>query len=147
MSRSLRVCLILLLSWLILPAWAENATRVAGYAIHHNALLTSDLDPQMASRYQIRRSPNRAMITISIIREKPGTVGEAVMARVKVTARNLRGQVRQIPLREVVEGNAVYYLGEFLVENGEVVDFDIEAVPQGTDKPLHASFEQQFITR
>ena len=127
-------------------ALAENATRAKGYAIHHNALLTSDLSPEMASRYQIRRSPNRALVNISVIKEEPGTTGKPVRAMVKVTARNLRGQVRPIPLREVRDGEAVYYLGEFLVENGEVDTFDLEVTPQGSSETLHATFEQQFFT-
>ncbi len=128
-------------------ALAENSTKVDGYTIHHNAFLTSELSPEMASRYGIRRSPNRAMVNISVIRDKPGTTGEPVRALVKVTATNLRGQVRQIPLREVREENAVYYLGEFLVENGQRDRFDVEVVPQGTDRTLRARFEAEFYTR
>ncbi len=128
-------------------ALAENSTRVDGYTIHHNAFLTSDLSPEMANRYGIRRSPNRALVNISIIKEVPGTTGEPVRALVKVTATNLRGQVREIPLKEVIEENAVYYLGEFLVENGERDRFEVEAIPLGTTKPLKARFEQEFYTR
>lgn len=128
-------------------ALAENATRVDGYTIHHNAFLTSELSPEMATRYGIRRSPNRAMINISIIKEKPGTTGEPVRARVEVTASNLRGQVRTIPLREVREEKAVYYLGEFLVENQEQVTFNITVRPEGSDRIFHATLEQQFFTR
>ena len=127
--------------------FAENATRADGYTIHHNAFLTSELSPEMASRYQIRRSPNRAMINISIIKEVPGTTGEPVRAMVNVTAKNLRGQVRNIPLREVREEKAVYYLGEFLVENREQVTFDIEVKPEGSDRTFNATLKQQFFTR
>ena len=134
---------------LLLPGMslAENATRVDGYVIHHNAFLTVDLSPEMANRYGIRRSPNRAMINISIIKEVPGTTGKAVTAKVKVTARNLRGQVRNIPVREIKEENAVYYLGDFLVENQEQVTFTIEVIPTGTTKPLYATLKQRFFTR
>ncbi len=128
-------------------AAAENSTRTDGYTIHHNAFLSNELSPEMASRYNIRRSPNRAVINISIIKDVPGTTGTAVTARVKVTSRNLRGQVRTIPLREIKEENAVYYIGEFLVENQEQVTFTIEATPEGGNKPLYATLKQQFFTR
>ncbi|WP_457676828.1 DUF4426 domain-containing protein [Thiolapillus sp.] len=128
-------------------AAAENSTRTDGYIIHHNAFLSNELSPEMASRYNIRRSPNRAVINISIIKDVPGTTGTAVTARVKVTSRNLRGQVRTIPLREIKEENAVYYIGEFLVENQEQVTFTIEATPEGGNKPLYATLKQQFFTR
>jgi hypothetical protein len=128
-------------------ALAENSTRVGGYTIHHNAFLSNELSPEMASRYNIRRSPNRALINISIIKDVPDTTGTPVTARVKVTSRNLRGQVRTIPVREIKEENAVYYIGEFLVENQELVTFTIEATPTGENRMLHASLKQQFFTR
>jgi hypothetical protein len=128
-------------------ALAENSTKADGYTIHHNAFLSTELAPDMASRYNIRRSPNRAVINISIIKNVPGTTGQPVTARVKVISHNLRGQVRTIPVREIKEKNAVYYIGEFLVENQESVTFTIEAIPSGENKPLQASLKQQFFTR
>ena len=128
-------------------ATAENSTKADGYTIHHNAFLSNELSPEMASRYNIRRSPNRAIINISIIKDVPGTTGTPVTAKVKVTAKNLRGQIRTIPVREIKEQNAVYYIGEFLVENQETATISIEAVPSGDNKTLHASLKQQFFTR
>lgn len=141
------IALISMLALWSSGALAENSTKADGYTIHHNAFLTVELAPEMASRYKIRRSPNRAMVNISVIKEVPGTTGKPVRALVKVTAHNIRGQVRPIPLREVREGDAVYYLGEFLVENGEVDTFDVTVTPQGSNKTLNATFEQQFFTR
>lgn len=147
MGRFALAAATLTLLFLAAPGIAENSTRVAGYTIHHNAFLTNELSPEMASRYNIRRSPNRAMINISIIKEAAGTTGQAVRAKVTVTARNLRGQTRTIPLREVKEDQAVYYLGDFLVENQEKVFFSIEAITEGESQPLNASLQQQFFTR
>ena len=147
LARTLQLLSLLTLLLAGTVAMAENATHADGYTIHHNAFLTSELSPEMASRYGIRRSNNRGMINISIIKDVQGTTGKAVTAKVTVTGRNLRGQVRRIPLREVKEENAVYYLGDFLVENGEQITFDIEVVPEGTHKPLHATLDQQFFTR
>ncbi len=146
MFRFLLVFNLVALLWSS-SAVAENSTHAKGYVIHHNAFLTSDLSPEVASRYGIRRSPNRAMVNISIIKEVPGTTGRPVRAIVKVTAHNIRGQVRPIPLREVRDGDAVYYLGEFLVENGEVDRFDVEVTPIDNKLQLEAHFEQQFFTR
>ncbi len=127
-------------------AFAENSTKTGGYTIHHNAFLSSELSPEMAGRYNIRRSPNRALINISIIKDVPGTLGTATQAKVTVTARNLRGQIRRIPLREIKEEKAVYYIGEFLVENQENVSFTIDVQPLGDHRVLHASLKQQFFT-
>jgi len=132
---------------LSIPAFAENSTKAAGYTIHHNAFLSTELSPEMAGQYNIRRSPNRALINISIIKDAPNTTGIPAQAKVTVTARNLRGQIRTIPLREIKEADAVYYIGEFLVENQESVTFTVEVQPLGDDKTLHATLKQQFFTR
>lgn len=132
---------------LSVSAFAENSTKVDGYTIHHNAFLSNELSAEVLKQYGIRRSPNRALINISIIKDVPDTTGTPVTAKVSVTARNLRGQVRAIPVREIKEENAVYYIGEFLVENQETVTFNIEVQPNGENSILHAILKQQFFTR
>ena len=137
------VCLILLSNVLI----AENSTSIPGYTIHHNALLTSELLPDVAKAYNIRRSTSRAMLNVSVIKDVAGTTGEGVKAKVTATARNTRGQVRNIPMREIREGSAVYYIGDFLVENREVVDFTIQVTPEGEVKTHTAAIQQQFFPK
>ncbi len=126
---------------------AENSTSIPGYTIHHNALLTSDLQPDIAKSYNIRRSTNRAMLNVSIIKNVAGTTGEPVTAQVSVTGKNTRGQIRNIPMREIKETGAVYYIGTFLVENQETVDFTIEVTPTGESKSHTATIQQQFFTK
>ena len=126
---------------------AENSTSIPGYTIHHNAILTSDLLPDVAKSYNIRRSTNRAMLNVSIIKEVAGTTGEPVTAKVSATGKNTRGQIRNIPLREIKETGAVYYIGDFLVENQETVEFTIEVTPTGESKPHTATIKQQFFTK
>lgn len=140
---------IALLALLIPPslALAENSSKIPGHTVHHNALLTSDLSPEMASAYGFRRSTNRGMLNISVIKDEAGTIGTPVTASVSVTAMNLRGQTRTIPLREIKETDAVYYIGDFLVENQEIINFTIEVTPTGSDKTSTLSLKQQFFTR
>ncbi len=126
---------------------AENSTSIPGYTIHHNALRTSDLQPDIAKTYNIRRSKNRAMLNVSIIKTVPDTTGEPVTAKVTATGKNMRGQVRNIPLREIKESSAVYYIGDFLVENQETVNFTIQVTPEGESKSYTTSIEQQFFTK
>ncbi len=126
---------------------AENSTSIPGYTIHHNAILTSDLLPDVAKSYNIRRSTNRAMLNVSIIKEVAGTTGEPVTAKVSATGKNTRGQIRNIPLREIKETGAVYYIGDFLVENQETVEFTIEVTPTGESKTHTVTIKQQFFTK
>lgn len=126
---------------------AENSTSIPGYTIHHNALLTSDLQPDIAKTYNIRRSTNRAMLNVSVIKTVPGTTGTPVTAKVTAMGKNMRGQIRTIPLREIKESAAVYYIGDFLVENQETVEFTIQVTPEGETKAHTTSIKQQFFTK
>lgn len=127
-------------------ASAENSTAVGGYVIHHNTLTTDNLSPDIAKAYGLRRSKEQAMITISVIRGEKGTVGTPVEADVKVTARNLIGQQRDIDLREIREGDAIYYIGDFPVHNKEQLDFFIDVTPAGEHAPLSARMRETFYT-
>ncbi len=144
MKRLVLIPLLILFSGLTL---AENVTRSAGYAIHHNAFTTDSLAPRVAHSYGIQRSTSRGMVNITVIRETTGTTGTPVKARVKVSAHNLMGQVRNIPVREVREGDAIYYIADFPVAHREHLTFEIDVLPERRDTPLHARFDQEFFTR
>lgn len=127
---------------------AENATRTGNYTIHHNALTSDVLAPQVAQAYGIQRSTSRGMINIAVMRDKAGAMGEPVTARIELNARNLIGQKRQdISLREVREANAIYYIADFPVAHREHLVFDMEVIPEGETSPLRARFDQEFYTR
>lgn len=133
---------------LLLPltGYAENSTPAGNYTIHHNALTTDTLNPQVAASYGIQRSNNRGMVTISIVKNAPGSIGESVAGKLKMSTRNLMGQSRDIALREVREGKAIYYIADFPVSNRDHLIFDIEATVPGETYPLKAHFEQEFFT-
>ena len=127
-------------------AWAENATRADGYTVHHNALTTDTLSPKVASAYQIQRSKQRGMVNISIIKDAKDSMGTAVTGDLKLSSRNLIGQKRDIPLREIRQGKSVYYIADFPVGHRERLVFELEATPQGSNYPIEASFQQEFYT-
>ncbi|MNC90859.1 hypothetical protein D3C83_70120 [compost metagenome] len=71
----------------------------------------------------------------------------AARAVVKAGARNLTGQLREIDMREINEANeAIYYVGEFRVNNMEMFDFTVQITPEGSTAPLEVKFRQQFYT-
>ena len=62
-------------------------------------------------------------------------------------ARNLNGQLKEIDMREINEANeAIYYIGEFRVNNMEMFDFTVQVTPEGSTVPLEVKFRQQFYT-
>ena len=131
---------------LLLPilVQAENSTKIPGFTIHHNVITTDFLAPNIASAYRIIRSKNRGMINISVIQDVEGTTGKAVTAGISARVINLLGQSRHIPLREIREGEAIYYIGDFIVPGNEQLIFVLEVMPQGAKKPYTAKLEHQF---
>ena len=135
----------LLMGFLAITAAAENSTRADGYTIHHNALPTATLTPEIAKSYNIVRSRYRGLLNVSVIKDQPGTTGTPVSARIEASAVNLAGQLRNLNLREIREGDAIYYLGEFPVSDGEVLRFSLLVTPAGESRPIQAKLSQQFF--
>jgi len=130
-----------------LTAGAQNSTAADGYVVHHNAFTADTLDPKIAQRYGVQRSKQRGVINVTVIKEKPGTTGVPTPAHVEVSTTSLTGQKTRIPMRELKEQEAVYYIGEFPVQDQETLDFAIEATPEGTSKAIKAKTRQQFFTK
>ena len=128
-------------------ALAENSTDFGDYVVHFNSLATDMLHPQIARQYHITRSQNRGMLNITILKKVLGSPGQPVHARVEATAKNLAGQDRNIKMREIREGNAIYYIGEFGVANEETLKFSVRARPQGERDFFAVEFSQDFYTR
>lgn len=125
-----------------LPLLAQQAKEFGEYTVHYNALSTSQLTPQVAQAYGIQRSSNRALLNITILHDTQA-VGGAVVA----SARNLTGQNKDIELRRIDEADeAIYYIGEFRVNNMETFDFRVAVTPEGSDETFEVRFRQQFYT-
>jgi hypothetical protein len=128
-----------------LPAWAENSTAIPGYTIHHNAIPSATLDPSIARQYGIQRSKYRGMLNVSVIKTVEGTTGISSPAVVLAKATNIRGQLIAIPMRQVEEGEAIYYIGEFRIADQETLNFDLQVQPRGESRFYKAKLSQQFF--
>ncbi len=136
--------ILCLLMGMASSALAENSTSSGGYTIHHNALKSDFLSPAIAKAYNIQRSKYRGLINISVIKDHPGTVGTPVSAKIEIKAMSLSGVPKQITLRKIVDGSAIYYIGEFPVIDREIINFNLEVTPEGTTRPINVRFSQQF---
>ena len=126
---------------------AENSKDFGDYVVHFSALSTDMLTPRIAREYRITRSSNRGMINITILKKVLGSPGQPVHAHIKAKAHNLAGQSRRVNMRELREGNAIYYIGEFGVANEETLKFKVQARPQGSQDILEVEFSQDFYTQ
>ncbi len=123
----------------------ESFKDFGDYSVHFNAVTTNQLEPAIASEYGIVRAGNRVLLNISVLRNQEIGIATAVTAGITASARNLTGQLRDIPVREIREGDAIYYIGETAIVDSESLIFTIEALPESATEPLRLSFQRQFF--
>ena len=123
----------------------EHAKTFGNYTVHVNALTTDQLPSEVARSYRISRSKSRVMLNVVITQKENGT-DKPVTASVTSVARNLASQLKNMPMREIVEDAAIYYIGELSVNNAETLNFDIDVTPKGLTSPYQLSYTQQFFT-
>ena len=144
--RPLSATLTMLLAvaaWSATPAHAENSLRSGEFVLHYSAIPTTTLTPEIARQYQVTRSANRALVNIAVRRGARGA-DSAVASTVTGAATKLRGQRSDLRVREVREGDAIYYLAEARVAGQETLTFEVEAVPEG-GASMKVSFRQEFF--
>ncbi len=125
------------------PAEASSAD-IGDYVVHFSAQTTDQLSREVARAYQIQRSPDRAMLNVSIIRKSDNT---AVTADVTVETRNLTQQLKNVEMRQIDEQDAVYYIGETRVANLETLIFEITVKPEDSELISDViRFQRQFYT-
>ena len=128
----------------VLPG-TETSRDFGDYVVHFNALTTDQLTPEIASEYDIVRSENRAMLNVSILQKRDGTTNTAVPGSVTASAINLTGQLKDLPMREIREGEAIYYIGETGVTDGETLVFTIDVTPINDPSRYTVRFMKQFF--
>ena len=124
------------------PAGASSA-EIGDHVVHFSALTTDQLPPEVARAYNIVRSPNRAMLNVSVLRAADN---KPVEATVSVKTVNLTGQLKNVTMRQITEQDAIYYIGETPVANRETLIFDISVMPDGVNTPSEVRFKRQFYT-
>lgn len=133
--------LALLLS-IPLSSYAENVTKFGDYVIHHTALPTDILLPEVARAYKIKRSKNRGMLNI-VVQHK----GKGIGAKVTGTGVNLNSQLKHLKFKEIKDGDVTYYISSFRVTNKETITFKVNVQPAGSSKTHMVKFKKEFFTR
>ncbi len=140
---SLIAFIVSLIPWV---ASAEQSVSFGDYTLHYNTVTTDLLDPGVARAYDIVRSKNRALINVAVLRSVMGMAAQPTRAEISTTATNLSAQLKSVPMRELNDGGAIYYIGEVPVSNEETLDFSVSVKPEGADAPYQLKFREQFFT-
>ena len=118
------------------------------YEIHFSAFNTTFLSPEIAKAYNITRSGKYVVVNISVhkINEPNKSTqahksygcckNQAVKAKVTGTKGNLMSQKTKLVFREVIEGDAIYYLAEIKITDSEYLNFDLQVTPEDKQTPL-----------
>jgi hypothetical protein len=123
---------------------AEQAQKFGDVEIHYNALSTNDLAPEVARNYKLTRSKSRGLLTISVLKKNSMGASYPVPAEVKVNAITVYNQLVSVDMREIKEGSAIYYLGEYGIVPTESLKFNISVKPEGSAQPYSFEYQQSF---
>jgi len=128
------------------PAFSEKKVTMGQYELHYNTFPSTFLSKEVANTYQIVRSKNRGLVSLSIL-DVSTEPHLAVEADVKIDARNLLNQTKEVKVFKITEQNeAVYYLGSFAMNNQEDVNFTVTATPKGCEDTIEVKFSREFFT-
>jgi hypothetical protein len=128
----------------VLPG-TETFKDFGDYTVHFNALVTEQLSPDIAREYGIVRSQSRIMLNVSILRKQEVGMGTPVSGAVSASAINLNGQLRGMAMREIREGEAIYYIGELAITDAETLIFTVDATPLNEPSRFTVRFKKQFF--
>jgi len=126
------------------PSEERNFRDFGDYVVHFNAIATDQISADVAREYSITRSPNRAMLNVSILKKESNSSSRAVAGSVSARVVNLTGQLKSIEMRQISEGEAIYYIGEISVANAETLIFDISVTPLNETSRFDVRYQQQF---
>ena len=114
------------------------------YVVHFVAISTDQLTAEVAKAYNIVRSRNRALLNVSILKKMAGTTGQPVPGSVAALVANDTGQVKDTNLREIREGDAIYYVADFAVSNAETLIFTVDVTPINETSRFSVRFTRTF---
>ena len=141
--RTQTIMLLFSLVFLSASAYAE-IEKFGNVDVNYNVITTDALSPSIAKAYGIERNKHRLLLTVAVSRTNE--IGLPVPVPAAVTARtvNLMAQEREIPMRNISENGANYYLGEFDFARPDILRFTLNVSEAGAGKPHQIEFERNF---
>jgi hypothetical protein len=127
-------------------ASAESFKEFGKYEVHYNAVRADQIPAEIARAHGIERSKNRVMLNVTMLRKDADHAPrKPVKGTVSVDAYNLNGQLKNMEVRQVTEGEAIYYIGTVSISGSEILVFDIKALPENEATPLEVKFKREFF--
>lgn len=127
-----------------------NDFKIGDITIHYNVFNSTFLQPETATIYGIKRSKNRAILNISVVKNEEGEASEredvkGIVSNVFGHGTNLLGQLKELAFKEIKEKTAIYYIASFPINNAERITFDLKVQPNKQGKLIPIKFKQQVF--
>ena len=145
-NKLFKTLFILALAFGSLNSYAENSKEFGDYVVHYNAFRSDTISPEVAKQHDLARASNRILINIAVLKKVLNTTGKPVSAEVTGHASNLTGQLKKLDFKKITEGNAIYYLAETKISDGEFLKFDLKVTPEGENRAARLNFNKRFFT-
>ena len=145
-NKFIKFLFLCVLSLAGLSAHAESSKEFGDYVVHYNAFRSDTISPEVAKQYGLARANNRVLINIAVLKKVMNTTGKPASAKVTGHASNLTGQLKKLEFKEIREGNAIYYLAETKISDGEFLKFDLKIIPEGETRAARLKFDKRFFT-
>ncbi len=145
-NKLYKVLFIFALALASLNGYAESSKEFGDYVVHYNAFRSDTISPEVAKQYGLARANNRVLINIAVLKKVMNTTGKPTASKVTGHASNLTGQLKQLKFKEITEGNAIYYLAETKISDGEFLKFDLKIIPEGEERAARLRFDKRFFT-
>ncbi|MGB0957179.1 MAG: DUF4426 domain-containing protein [Litorivicinus sp.] len=140
------------MKWLVM-LWALATTAVHAsdevfkrgpYEVRVTPFPSTFLTPEIASRYGFARSETQALLNLSVYDTRLEGAVKTIAATISGSHQNLIGQAFELSFQTIDEGVAIYYLAPFRISDDEVMRFDLEIIPEGTNTAIDVTFNQRF---
>ena len=140
-AKLIFIATILFFASLLAHAQFQKSGDIRVYA---NAMLSLQLNAEMARQYGITRSASRVLVHV-VVRE--GTPGKDKTLPATITAVAIRknGERTDINMQLTKENQDVYYLGELTISGNEAINFEIVTLVEN-HKPMRMTFFQEFFS-
>lgn len=141
---NIRQALPLFAALLAAPIQANDRYSTRDIELYSIAVPTMELTAEAAKNYNVERSPNRGLLTVTLVKKVKSGKNETLPGQIYAGAINLRNNLSNIPIRQVQEGASVYYLGEFHVDTPDTLRFLVNANVMG--KTMKSEFAREFYS-
>lgn len=137
------LCLAMFSVGIQMSAYAEQKIVFNEYEVHYIGLTSSELNPEVAEIYGIKRSRLLGYLSISVLK-KAEPLPKPVDAEITGKVFNLLGQSRELSFKRIQEAEAYYFISTFDFDDGDMYRFELDAKPLAAAQPLKVKFSQRF---